>query len=483
MTDHIFKNTKNIALSPEEKEGGRTALRAFIAANPVREAVLVRHIFQKDQRSIFQHVYKTMPIVLLIALLLGGGAAAYADTSLPGDALYPVKVNVNEEVRGWFAVSDEAEARLQAGLAERRLEEAEKLASEGRLNAEASTDIETRFKAQSDEVRVRVNILKENGETESEALEISSDFEARLRAHAGILSAISAGNPGSGIAASGIVLAVDDETSTMAGVKAEAESTFAASTEADSKVRGAAEALRKNAERKIAEVRKFLSNPPTTAASAETYVEAEAKIKLAEKLLAQGNEYFKLGAYRKAFVTFQESFAVAQRAFIILHGNSAFGVSVGSTATGGTATDPSATPQPGVTPAPMPVPKPGAASVEVEAIAKYSEASRMFAEINNFVSVRMAVTGAEIAAKVEAQLNVAGKALAEAKRYISLSVWEKANVKSDESINASQSVYALIFGEDPRPFSDNSTVQIQKITPSGEVEIEIEDADGSGKFR
>jgi len=49
--------------------------------------------------------------------------------------LYPVKVYVNENVQGALAVSDEAKLSYHTDIAEVRLEEAEALASQGKLDA------------------------------------------------------------------------------------------------------------------------------------------------------------------------------------------------------------------------------------------------------------------------------------------------------------------------------------------------------------
>lgn len=86
-----------------------------------------------------------MIATILILLALGGGVSAIAETSLPGDVLYPIKVNVNEEVRAGLAFSNEADARFDIRRAERRLEEAHKLALKGEFNAEAKSKIEASF--------------------------------------------------------------------------------------------------------------------------------------------------------------------------------------------------------------------------------------------------------------------------------------------------------------------------------------------------
>ncbi|MBI2855558.1 MAG: DUF4382 domain-containing protein [Chloroflexi bacterium] len=63
-------------------------------------------------------------------LVVGGGVTAASGDAVPGDALYPVK-KATERVRLAFAFSDARQARLQIGLAERRIEEMVELAERG----------------------------------------------------------------------------------------------------------------------------------------------------------------------------------------------------------------------------------------------------------------------------------------------------------------------------------------------------------------
>jgi methyl-accepting chemotaxis protein len=75
----------------------------------------------------------------LIVIALGGGAVTLADTSLPGDPLYPVKRSV-EEIRFNFA-DVETKIQLQQEFTDRRIDELRELATHGK-----SDKIEQAFK-------------------------------------------------------------------------------------------------------------------------------------------------------------------------------------------------------------------------------------------------------------------------------------------------------------------------------------------------
>ncbi len=72
-------------------------------------------------------------LVIVLALsALGGGAAYAAQDSLPGDALYPVKLGT-EQMRMMLPGNDIVKAERALSFAERRVEEMQTLAEKGRL--------------------------------------------------------------------------------------------------------------------------------------------------------------------------------------------------------------------------------------------------------------------------------------------------------------------------------------------------------------
>lgn len=133
-----------------------------------------------------------MPAVFLaLVLALSGGTAAAASDTLPGDFLYPYKLHVNENVRSFFALSEEARADLAVDLASRRLNEAERLALRQELSAEHHAMLEARFQDRIEHMQAIITDLEAEGKTEA-AAELSAKLEAMLKAHEEILSKLEA---------------------------------------------------------------------------------------------------------------------------------------------------------------------------------------------------------------------------------------------------------------------------------------------------
>jgi hypothetical protein len=118
-------------MTDEERRALRGSLEAHMEAHPLGG--------MKSPYSwvSFMHV-RSMVLVPVLILMLGSGTAFAAQNALPGDALYAIKINVNEAVAGALAVSDEAKASYNTNVAAERLKEAQALAAANKLSAETT---------------------------------------------------------------------------------------------------------------------------------------------------------------------------------------------------------------------------------------------------------------------------------------------------------------------------------------------------------
>ncbi len=127
-----------------------------------------------------------VPALVLVLIVVGGGAAYAAEGALPGDLLYPVKVNINEPVRSALAFSDESKADVHAALAVRRMQEAETLAADGQLTVAAKAELATNFDAQASEVQRIAAVVEEKDPVA--AADISARFASNVAAHGAVIA-------------------------------------------------------------------------------------------------------------------------------------------------------------------------------------------------------------------------------------------------------------------------------------------------------
>lgn len=151
----LQQESKSIQLEKDEKEQIRESISRLMELQPVRIATATRQRKQARTKTggfLFlsqRHMFAKIAIAIVLACT--GATSAAAEASLPGDLLYPVKVSINEEVRGAFTFGSEAKADWEVRKAERRAEEVAALKAEGRLTAsqesKAADAIETHLDA------------------------------------------------------------------------------------------------------------------------------------------------------------------------------------------------------------------------------------------------------------------------------------------------------------------------------------------------
>lgn len=189
--DNIINDARRIALTADEKAAGREMLRSYMALTPMRAAVEPTRSAKPSFR--FALFGRAAGVAGLVSTLLASaaGVSYAAEGSLPGDALYPVKVGINEEVRVALASSEEEKAKVEVERAERRLAEAEALAKKGALKAETRVALERQFKAHSEKAKKRVEKSGPSVDAGA-AVEIATHIESALNAHGKIIAAMEA---------------------------------------------------------------------------------------------------------------------------------------------------------------------------------------------------------------------------------------------------------------------------------------------------
>lgn len=131
--------------------------------------------------------------VIVAVLFISGGLLAKAETALPGDVLYSLKLNINEEVRDIAALTPEAKARLAIDVTERRLQEAAALSAQGRFDQTSQTLIKKELAKNVNQFKNRVASLVSRNDLGA-AQQLAVDFESSLKAHELILEKISSDN-------------------------------------------------------------------------------------------------------------------------------------------------------------------------------------------------------------------------------------------------------------------------------------------------
>ena len=151
----IVSAIKKIRLSEDERMNVRTKLIQFMEDNPMAKKPDFWSRFSLLTR---RPLWATATAAVLLVVFTG--TATYAsESALPGDFLYPFKVDVVEELQGAF-MNDEEKADWQIDRMRLRFEEAELLSLKGGLNPTLQTELSNELIDYSEEIRIHIKQLE-----------------------------------------------------------------------------------------------------------------------------------------------------------------------------------------------------------------------------------------------------------------------------------------------------------------------------------
>jgi hypothetical protein len=201
-----FLNTlRELTLTKTEAQDMRERLISYSQLHDSIQEPVAVSIFSYFQYS---RVAFSRPLIaggLIAVLLVGSTGVSYAaENALPGEPLYAVKVSVVEPIQTALITEPVAKAQWQSELASRRLTEASALAVQNKLATSTQE-----YLAQSVEQHVALaqegaSELSSSG-NDPAALTVQSDLEAKLTAHADLLSALTPRLKASGTATTSVV--------------------------------------------------------------------------------------------------------------------------------------------------------------------------------------------------------------------------------------------------------------------------------------
>lgn len=303
MNEKTFEQHIDIALSPSERAELRRRLVAFMEEHPPK-LTLGERFYELLALRVRYGVHPAV-VALTLVVITSGGAVTAAQSALPGDFLYPVKLTVTEPLAGALSTSAASRAKWNAALALRRLEEAETLAVQNRLTPPVQAYIAAQFIKHADGFETHMQELARQGEeTVLATAEVQSDLEATLAAHAQILTTLSASSTG-----------VSDQP-ILSKVRERVVRTMQSREEAESGItKKGSDALKAAAIKKERDAQALLSRRGTkkdtrgeTARFSAASVQSESSQSIVSDTAAvfeQGRASFNEGRYGEAFTKFQ----------------------------------------------------------------------------------------------------------------------------------------------------------------------------------
>lgn len=348
--EKLKKLGQSIDLTFDEREDIRARLLSEITKS--ERKVLSPYLPFFYWRNIFVFMKPQYVSVLLLVLLVGGGVSVVAEKSLPGEPLYQVKTSVNENVLGLFAFTPQSKAQLHTELVVRRLEEVEKLAISGKLDATTTAAAEVKIEGNLAVIKDSVKQLESDNNSVA-AAETSSKAESTLKVHEAILDTLVDGNAVVNDAVSGMSAKVGIQATALsldrAGIDSRNSSTapsidvlldqqkvaqgaviitqtaIASSTATTTLgLEAASSSLATSTEIVSAtSMQATIAISTTTVPESAYIIEVQNKLRSASDLLVQGNSKLDAKDYGEAFILYKKAEKIASEAKMMLEAGDA----------------------------------------------------------------------------------------------------------------------------------------------------------------
>lgn len=200
----LVEKAKTNSLTEREKRALFLAVDTYVENNPIyikesasENATAGAPVFTRPQHSIpspfmsgfgdrFQsfvsswhiHSFKTVVAVFVIMIFGVGGSSLAAQNSLPGNFLYPIKVNINEGIKTAI-LSGPARASYEVERVKIRIDEAKQLVAQDKFTPQVQEQLATQLTSHIESVQKDINTLTKKGDLKV-AFEISTDLEHSL---------------------------------------------------------------------------------------------------------------------------------------------------------------------------------------------------------------------------------------------------------------------------------------------------------------
>lgn len=295
-------------LTPQERARMRGVLREYMAMKPIRP-----ESFEKPRAVWFLSARFVVPGLAFALILSSTGISYAAQGALPGDLLYPVKVHVNEPVRGALATSPATRAAWAADVAGERLKEAATLAAAGALSTSTQDELKSSFETH---VAIAADAIAEEASTSPESsTEAGVRIEARLAEYGRVLSEVGSAR---GIDTEELAHAVRSEGQRLAIARKRTESNIAENGRTADTVR-----IMSAAARRQIDISEGLAHDVSEVFASSSTRGIAAQLAFASSTASAGDDFAEHAADSDAIGAFQTALSAAESIHTFLNASAA----------------------------------------------------------------------------------------------------------------------------------------------------------------
>lgn len=187
MNDEELKKSvegiKRVSLNESERTRIQNSLIQYINLNPIQNKKPISFINNALDFLVHTPIRGNYAYALtfVFVLFFSASALAYkAESALPGERLYGVKINVNETIRDSVTITPQAKVLWEVEKIDRRLEEVEKLAKEKKLDRKSSQSIEDNLDKHFEALKTIEESSNKGNTKSTKKVKRANDLEVRV---------------------------------------------------------------------------------------------------------------------------------------------------------------------------------------------------------------------------------------------------------------------------------------------------------------
>ena len=190
FSEQFHTKSKSVSMTQAEKQELRERLVSYMEYHPLPAELKSVKKSTAAKTPVLNEAFKTVSLPFTLIFKSSAVAAALvmvvvpfmAEQSVPGDTLYAVKVQFNEEVRGTLTFDSYEKVEWETQRVNRRIAEARLLESEGRLTDEVEAEVAQAVRTHTQNAQREIENLREFDA--EEATIASIEFDSNLEAQA-----------------------------------------------------------------------------------------------------------------------------------------------------------------------------------------------------------------------------------------------------------------------------------------------------------
>jgi len=195
FSEQLHKKSQTVKLKKSEQADLRERIVSYMEYHPLPASMKTAEDSKSQKASAtailtdsfayfdfpFQTLFKFGSVAAVFVLIF---IPFMAERSMPGDTLYAVKVQFNEELRGNLTWGSYEKVEWETTLLNRRIAEARLLADEGLLTEEVEASVAAAVKEHSDNAKREIEVLRASDADEATIASIAFDSSLSVQAQA-----------------------------------------------------------------------------------------------------------------------------------------------------------------------------------------------------------------------------------------------------------------------------------------------------------